>query len=60
MSYGGDTLHFGLAAEQARSKLGKNVRLLAVGDDVAVGREQGKMQGRRGMAVSLSLSPIRL
>ena len=48
MNYTGDALHFGLAAEQYRSKGGKgDVRVLMVGDDVAVGREQGAIVGRR-------------
>lgn len=48
MNYTGDALHFGLAAEQHRSagKVG-DVRVLMVGDDVAVGREQGSIVGRR-------------
>ncbi|WVQ85069.1 dihydroxyacetone kinase [Cryptococcus sp. DSM 104549] len=51
MNYTGDALHFGLAAEQHKS-LGKkgDVRVLLVGDDVAVGREQGTIVGRRGLA----------
>ncbi|ODN84370.1 dihydroxyacetone kinase, variant [Cryptococcus amylolentus CBS 6039] len=51
MNYTGDALHFGLAAEQHRSagKVG-DVRVLLVGDDVAVGREQGSIVGRRGLA----------
>ncbi|OWZ54727.1 dihydroxyacetone kinase [Cryptococcus neoformans c45] len=51
MNYTGDALHFGLAAEQHRSagKVG-DVRVLMVGDDVAVGREQGSIVGRRGLA----------
>ena len=48
MNYTGDALHFGLAAEQYRSKgaVG-DVRVLMVGDDVAVGKEQGSIVGRR-------------
>lgn len=42
MRYTGDVLHFGLAKEQTAAQTGQNLRLLAVGDDVAVGREQGK------------------
>ena len=51
MNYTGDALHFGLAAEQYRSKGGLgDVRVLMIGDDVAVGREQGSIVGRRGLA----------
>lgn len=48
-NYTGDVLHFGLVAEKAKSE-GYNVELLAVADDVAVGRQQNKMVGRRGLA----------
>lgn len=48
MNYTGDALHFGLAAEQYRAKGGPgDVRVLLVGDDVAVSREQGTIVGRR-------------
>ena len=48
MNYTGDALHFGLAAEQYRSAgLPGDVRVVLVGDDVAVGREQGSIVGRR-------------
>jgi dihydroxyacetone kinase len=51
MQYTGDVLHFGLAGEQFRAQNpNSKVRLLAVGDDISVGRAQGKMVGRRGMA----------
>lgn len=48
-NYTGDRLNFGLAVEKSRAA-GSNVRMLAVGDDVAIGRSRGKMVGRRGMA----------
>lgn len=48
-NYTGDILHFGLAAERAKAD-GYNVELLPVTDDVAVGREQNKMVGRRALA----------
>ncbi|KAK7044661.1 dihydroxyacetone kinase [Favolaschia claudopus] len=53
-NYTGDILNFGLAAEQyaaehAQEKSGK-VKFLVVGDDVAVGRTQGGIVGRRGLA----------
>ncbi|ORX36613.1 putative dihydroxyacetone kinase 1 [Kockovaella imperatae] len=59
MNYTGDALHFGLAAEQYRSKGGKgDVRVLMVGDDVAVGREQGSIVGRRGLAGTILVYKI--
>ncbi|KAK7039503.1 dihydroxyacetone kinase [Favolaschia claudopus] len=53
-NYTGDILNFGLAAEQyaaehVQEKSGK-VKFLVVGDDVAVGRTQGGIVGRRGLA----------
>ncbi|EMG49713.1 DAK Dihydroxyacetone kinase [Candida maltosa Xu316] len=48
-NYTGDILHFGLVAERAKSE-GYNVEMVVVSDDVAVGREQNKMVGRRGLA----------
>lgn len=48
-NYTGDVLHFGLVAERAKSE-GYKVEILLVADDVAVGREQNKMVGRRGLA----------
>lgn len=48
-NYTGDILHFGLVVERAKSE-GYKVELLAVTDDVAVGREQNAMVGRRGLA----------
>lgn len=48
MNYTGDALHFGLAAEQYRATGAPgDVRVLLVGDDVAVTREQGTIVGRR-------------
>lgn len=62
-NYTGDVLHFGLAAEQARASLSKEegdkIRLVVVGDDVAVGRRQGGLVGRRyetGIRVATSPS----
>ncbi|KAG0738877.1 hypothetical protein G6F60_010197 [Rhizopus arrhizus] len=51
MNYTGDCLHFGLAVERARAK-GIKVDLVAVGDDVSVGRSKGDKVGRRGMAAT--------
>ncbi|OCF31435.1 dihydroxyacetone kinase [Kwoniella heveanensis CBS 569] len=44
--YTGDVLQFGLAGESVPG----NVEFLVVGDDVAVGRKQGAIVGRRGLA----------
>jgi dihydroxyacetone kinase len=52
-NYTGDVLNFGLAVEQQRAKLvaqgkqGNRICMLIVGDDVAVGRKQGAIVGRR-------------
>ncbi|GJE91162.1 dihydroxyacetone kinase [Phanerochaete sordida] len=52
-NYTGDILNFGLAKEQYAalhpSKADK-VKFVIIGDDVAVGRSQGKIVGRRGLA----------
>lgn len=48
-NYTGDVLHFGLVAERAKRD-GYKVELVAVLDDVAVGRTQNEMVGRRGIA----------
>lgn len=48
-NYTGDVLHFGLVVERAKSE-GYKVDLLAVTDDVAVGRKQNAMVGRRALA----------
>jgi len=52
-NYTGDVLSFGLSREQHAAshpeQRGK-VRFLIVGDDVAVGRTQGNIVGRRGLA----------
>jgi len=46
-NYTGDKLNFGLAAEKAKAQ-GKNVRVVVVGDDVAV--QGNALVGRRGLA----------
>lgn len=47
-NYTGDALNFGLASEQYKAAGGTgDVRVLIVGDDVAVGRTQGGIVGRR-------------
>ncbi|TQN65419.1 Dihydroxyacetone kinase, partial [Colletotrichum shisoi] len=48
-NYTGDCLHFGLAAEKARSR-GHNCRMIICGDDVSVGKKGGSLVGRRGLA----------
>lgn len=48
-NYTGDVLHFGLVAERAKRD-GYKVELVTVSDDVAVGRTQNEMVGRRGIA----------
>ncbi|EIW68106.1 hypothetical protein TREMEDRAFT_32898, partial [Tremella mesenterica DSM 1558] len=58
-NYTGDALHFGLAAEQHKSAgLPGDVRVVMVGDDVAVGREQGAIVGRRGLAGTILVYKI--
>ncbi|EPQ56353.1 dihydroxyacetone kinase [Gloeophyllum trabeum ATCC 11539] len=52
-NYTGDVLNFGLAKEQyaaLHADKADKVKFLIVGDDVAVGRNQGKIVGRRGLA----------
>lgn len=48
-NYTGDVLHFGLVAERAKRD-GYRVELVLAADDVAVGRTQNAMVGRRGLA----------
>ncbi|TFK83140.1 dihydroxyacetone kinase 1 [Polyporus arcularius HHB13444] len=52
-NYTGDILNFGLAREQysaTHPDKADRVKFVIVGDDVAVGRTQGKIVGRRGLA----------
>ncbi|KAI0272604.1 hypothetical protein BC834DRAFT_857521 [Gloeopeniophorella convolvens] len=52
-NYTGDVLNFGLAKEQYAAQhpsKADRVRFLVVGDDVAVGKTQGSIVGRRGLA----------
>ncbi|CAK5266067.1 unnamed protein product [Mycena citricolor] len=52
-NYTGDVLNFGLAAEQYAAEhadKSDRVKFIVVGDDVAVGRTQGGLVGRRGLA----------
>ena len=49
-NYTGDILNFGLAKEQyaaAHPDKADRVKFVIVGDDVAVGKTQGKIVGRR-------------
>ncbi|KFZ03350.1 hypothetical protein V502_11027 [Pseudogymnoascus sp. VKM F-4520 (FW-2644)] len=48
-NYTGDILNAGLAITRATAA-GYNVRLVAVGDDIAVGRKKGGKVGRRGLS----------
>ncbi|KAF9563069.1 dihydroxyacetone kinase [Agrocybe pediades] len=52
-NYTGDVLNFGLAKEQYAAlhpNKADKIKFVVVGDDVSVGREQGKIVGRRGLA----------
>ncbi|TFK29675.1 dihydroxyacetone kinase 1 [Coprinopsis marcescibilis] len=52
-NYTGDILNFGLAKEQYAANhpaKAEKLRFVIVGDDVAVGRSQGSIVGRRGLA----------
>ncbi|KAI0077705.1 dihydroxyacetone kinase [Panus rudis PR-1116 ss-1] len=52
-NYTGDVLNFGLAKEQYAAlhpEKADRARFVIVGDDVAVGKTQGKIVGRRGLA----------
>ncbi|KAF8159508.1 dihydroxyacetone kinase [Crassisporium funariophilum] len=52
-NYTGDVLNFGLAKEQYAAmhpEKAERLKFVIVGDDVAVGKAQGKIVGRRGLA----------
>ncbi|KAG6811701.1 hypothetical protein H0H92_006208 [Tricholoma furcatifolium] len=52
-NYTGDVLNFGLAKEQyaaLHQNKAESVKFVIVGDDVAVGKTQGSIVGRRGLA----------
>ncbi|KAF9054528.1 dihydroxyacetone kinase [Panaeolus papilionaceus] len=52
-NYTGDILNFGLAKEQYAAnhpEKAERLKFVIVADDVSVGREQGKIVGRRGLA----------
>ncbi|CAG8461084.1 1489_t:CDS:10, partial [Funneliformis caledonium] len=56
-NYTGDCLNFGLAAERAKAE-GIKVELIVVGDDVGVGRQQGGLVGRRGLAGTILVHKV--
>lgn len=56
-NYTGDIIHFGLAAERAKAA-GMNVELVAVGDDVSVGKKRGALVGRRGLGATVLVHKI--
>ncbi|SCU93996.1 LAMI_0E16314g1_1 [Lachancea mirantina] len=56
-NYTGDIIHFGLAAERAKAA-GMNVELVAVGDDVSVGKKKGSLVGRRGLGATVLVHKI--
>lgn len=56
-NYTGDVIHFGLSAERAKAQ-GRDVEVVIVGDDVAVGRTQGGLVGRRGLAGTVLVHKI--
>lgn len=59
-NYTGDVLQFGLAKERfnAQNSGSDQVKLVVVGEDVAVGREQGGIVGRRGLAATVLVYKI--
>ena len=60
-NYTGDILNFGLAREQYSAQhpeKADKVRFVIVGDDVAVGRTQGKIVGRRCATYPLRIPPV--
>jgi dihydroxyacetone kinase len=56
-NYTGDIIHFGLAAERMKAQ-GHEVEVVIVGDDVAVGKTQGGLVGRRGLAGTVLVHKI--
>jgi len=59
-NYTGDVLQFGLAKERfsALNAGNDSIRMVVVGEDVAVGREQGGIVGRRGLAATVLVYKI--
>ncbi|KAK9453398.1 Dak1p [Dipodascopsis uninucleata] len=56
-NYTGDMLHFGLAAEKMKAE-GYRVEVVKAADDVAVGRKNGGMVGRRGLCGTIIMDKI--
>lgn len=56
-NYTGDRLHFGMAVENA-NRMGRQVELVVVADDVSVGKKQGGRVGRRGLAGTVLVHKI--
>lgn len=56
-NYTGDIIHFGLAAERAKAA-GLKVEMVAVGDDVSVGKKKGSLVGRRGLGATCLVHKI--
>ncbi|RAK94090.1 dihydroxyacetone kinase Dak1 [Aspergillus costaricaensis CBS 115574] len=57
-NYTGDKLNFALATERFKATTGKDVRMVLVNDDVAVGRSRGKFVGRRGLAGTVLVQKV--
>ncbi|KAJ8102348.1 Dak1 domain-containing protein [Lipomyces tetrasporus] len=56
-NYTGDMLHFGLACEKLKAE-GYKVGVVKAADDVSVGRKNGGMVGRRGLAGTIILNKL--
>ena len=56
-NYTGDCLHFGLAAEKTKAK-GRGCKMLICGDDVSIGKVDGSLVGRRGLAAQIGVLKI--
>ena len=56
-NYTGDCLHFGLANEKANAA-GHKTRMIICGDDVSVGKKNGSMVGRRGLAGQIGVLKV--
>lgn len=56
-NYTGDCLHFGLANEKAIAR-GHRCRMLVCGDDVSVGKTNGSLVGRRGLAGQIGVLKV--
>lgn len=54
MNYTGDVIHFGMAAEQLRSRDDYHAELVSIGDDISV----NKKAGRRGLAGTVLVHKI--